>query len=73
MLKIRGLGEKYSHNGKEELMEIAVDTIIGNNRIMVMPVGELLAKARLFAGVGIMENGDISMLLDIESLPGRPG
>ena len=73
VLKIRGLGEKYSHNGKEELMEMAVDTIIGNNRIMVMPVGELLAKARLFAGVGIMENGDISMLLDIESLPGRPG
>jgi len=37
--------------------------------MMVMPVGELLAKANIFSGVGILENGDISILLDIENLP----
>ena len=47
---------------------LAVDSIIGNKPLMVMPVGELLAKAKLFAAVGIMENGDISILLDIENL-----
>ena len=47
---------------------LAVDSIIGNKPLVVMPVGELLAKAKLFAGVGIMENGDISILLDIENL-----
>jgi hypothetical protein len=31
-------------------------------------VGELLAKAGLFAGVGITESGDISVLLDVENL-----
>jgi len=40
---------------------------------MVMPVGELVAKVRLFAGIGILENGDISILLDIENLPKGPG
>jgi len=45
-------------------IKFAVDTIIGNKAVMVMPVGELLAKTRAFGGVGIMENGDITMLLD---------
>jgi len=48
---------------------LAVGSIIGNKPLMVMPVGELLAKARIFAGVGIMENGDISILIDLENLP----
>ncbi len=48
---------------------LAAGSIIGNTPLMVMPVGELLAKARIFAGVGIMENGDISILIDMENLP----
>jgi chemotaxis protein histidine kinase CheA len=50
-------------------IRLLVDGILGNNPLMVMPVGELLAKARLFSGVGIIENGDISMLLDLEHFP----
>jgi two-component system chemotaxis sensor kinase CheA len=69
ILKIRSPEEKYYPNEKGELMQLMVDSIVGNKRIMVMPVGELLAKSRLFAGVGIMENCDISLLLDIEQLP----
>jgi two-component system chemotaxis sensor kinase CheA len=45
-----------------------VDAIVGNMPLMVMPSGELLSRARSFAGVGIMENGDISILLDMEKL-----
>ncbi|MCF8142574.1 MAG: Hpt domain-containing protein [Deltaproteobacteria bacterium] len=43
-----------------------VDAVIGNVPLMIMPSGELLAKAGSFAGIGIMENGDISILLDME-------
>lgn len=70
ILKIRSPEKKYYHNDeKGVVMQLMVDSIVGNKRIMVMPVGELLAKARLFAGVGIMENCDISLLLDIEEFP----
>lgn len=47
---------------------IAADAILGNMPLMAIPLGELLAKTGLFAGVGIMENGDISLILDIEKL-----
>jgi len=73
ILTLRHPGEKYTENGAGAEMEVAVDSIIGNKPIMVMPVGELLAKVRLFSGVGILENGDISILLDIENLPKGPG
>jgi len=68
-LKLRHLVEKNGHNRKDGDIKLVVDRIIGNRPLMVMPVGELLAKVRLFAGVGIMENGDISILLDVENLP----
>ncbi len=69
ILTIRHPGEKHikSDNGGE--LKILVGDIIGNRQMMVMPVGELLGKSKLFSGVGIMENGEISILLDIESLP----
>ena len=73
ILKLRHPGEKYPENGAEVQMEVAMDSIIGNKPIMVMPVGDLLAKVRLFSGIGILENGDISILLDIENLPQGPG
>ena len=36
---------------------------------MILPVGELLSRIKLFSGIGIMENGDISILLDVDNLP----
>jgi two-component system, chemotaxis family, sensor kinase CheA len=47
---------------------IAADAIIGNMPLMAIPLGEFLAKTGLFAGVGIMENGDISLILDLEKI-----
>ena len=47
---------------------IAAEEIIGNMPLMAIPLGEFLAKTRLFAGVGIMENGDISLILDLEKI-----
>jgi two-component system chemotaxis sensor kinase CheA len=73
VLRLRYPSENYTKKGQEREMEVAVDSVIGNAQIMVQPVGELMAKARLFAGVGILENGDISILLDIENLPEGPG
>ena len=60
---------KYAENKNsiapgQKQIRFAVDTIIGNKAVMVMPVGELLSKTRAFGGVGVMENGDITMLLD---------
>ena len=52
----------------EDLPTIGVDSIIGNRPLMVLPVGELLASAGVFAGVGIMENGDVTMVLDVEKV-----
>lgn len=52
----------------EGLPAIGVDSIIGNRPLMVLPVGELLASAGVFAGVGIMENGDVTMVLDVEKV-----
>jgi len=45
-----------------------VDAVVGNMPLMVMPPGELLAKTGTFAGVGIMEDGDIAILLDMERI-----
>ncbi|MBW1783053.1 MAG: Hpt domain-containing protein [Deltaproteobacteria bacterium] len=52
----------------ERPVRFDVDSIIGNMPLMVMPLGELLARTGSFAGVGIMEHGDISVLLDVERL-----
>lgn len=55
---------------------LAVDRIIGNRPIMIVHVSELIAKTHIYSGIGIMENGDISPLLDIpalfEALPKSP-
>jgi two-component system chemotaxis sensor kinase CheA len=69
ILKLKHLAQTDSNNIRGEFRELAVDRIIGNGPLMVMPVGELLAKVGLLAGVGITENGDISLLLDLENLP----
>ena len=55
-------------NDIEDLPAIGVDSIIGNRPLMMLPVGELLASAGVFAGVGIMENGDVTMVLDLEKV-----
>ncbi|MBI5590026.1 MAG: Hpt domain-containing protein [Deltaproteobacteria bacterium] len=47
---------------------LAVDSIIGNRPIMIVHVSELIAKTRIYSGIGIMENGGISPLLDIPAL-----
>lgn len=63
---------ELKHPGSLEVpsqaLQFAVDAIVGNRPLMVMPVGELLAKTDFFAGVGIMENGGISVLLDTKKM-----
>ena len=71
VLKVRNLGTECNDRMSKE-MDVLVGEIIGNKPMMVMPVGELLAKVDIFSGIGIMENGDISLLLDTENFPERP-
>lgn len=68
IIRLKSPEDDAAPNSDSFGMRFAVDSIIGNTPLMAMPVGELLAKAKIFAGIGIMENGEISMLLDIEKL-----
>jgi len=68
ILKLRQLPGINGATARETPVRFAVDTIIGNMPLMVMPLGQLLARAGSFAGVGVMGNGDISVLLDMENL-----
>ncbi|MFH1241092.1 MAG: ATP-binding protein [Pseudomonadota bacterium] len=49
-------------------IELAVGRVIGNRPLMVLPLGDLLARAGIFSGVGVMESGELSILLDPENL-----
>lgn len=68
ILKLRRPSSTNNAPAGEIPDRFSVDGIIGNMPLMVMPSGELLARTRSFAGVGIMENGDLSILLDMEKL-----
>lgn len=50
---------------------LIVDRVVGNRPLMVLPVGELLSELGIYSGIGILENGDISLLLDLERLEKR--
>jgi two-component system, chemotaxis family, sensor kinase CheA len=68
ILKLRRPTVIDGETARETPERFAVDAVIGNMPLMVMPLGELLARTGSFAGVGIMENGDLSVLLDMEKL-----
>lgn len=68
ILKLRQPSEIDHSPPTETPSRFAVDAVIGNMPLMVMPTGELLARTGSFVGVGIMENGDLSILLDMEKL-----
>ena len=68
ILKVRRPPGPNNPDAVYTLDRFAVDGVVGNMPLMVMPSGELLARAESFAGVGIMENGDLSILLDMERL-----
>ncbi len=68
ILKVRQAPDINGETARETPVRFAVDTIIGNMPLMVMPLGELLSRAGAFAGVGIMENGGISIFLDMDKI-----
>jgi two-component system, chemotaxis family, sensor kinase CheA len=72
-LTIRHAGSTVPESIENRRMRFHVDRIIGNKPIMVMPVGELLSTAGIFSGVGIMETGEISILLDVGGFPEGAG
>ena len=68
ILKLKPFGEPETGARREGDVRLAVDTILGNMPVMVLPVGELLSGYGLFSGVGVLENGDLATLLDTEYL-----
>lgn len=69
ILNLKYANDQSTNDEKESCMRLLVDNVIGNRPLMVLPVGELLSRIKLFSGIGIMENGDISLLLDPDNLP----
>ncbi|MCF8119726.1 MAG: Hpt domain-containing protein [Deltaproteobacteria bacterium] len=62
------LGYGGAAEGFDRAFHLAVEGIVGNRPLMVMPVDEILAKVPYIAGVGVMENGAVSILLETEEL-----
>ena len=68
IIRLRQSATPQMPSSEDGGLGIAADAILGNMPLMAIPLGELLAKTGLFAGVGIMENGDISLILDLEKI-----
>ncbi|MGB5987245.1 MAG: ATP-binding protein, partial [Desulfobacterales bacterium] len=45
---------------------IAVDQVIGSRSLMVLPPGKLLARAGIYSGVGILEDGTLAPIIDTD-------
>lgn len=69
VLSLRYAKDQTGFEDEKSGMKLIVDNVIGNRPLMVLPVGELLSRIKFFSGIGIMENGDISILLDVDNLP----
>ncbi|RPH49820.1 MAG: hypothetical protein EHM85_12565 [Desulfobacteraceae bacterium] len=69
VLSLRYTADNSAFTDGKSGLKLIVDNVIGNRPLMVLPVGELLSRIKLFSGIGIMENGDISILLDVDNLP----
>jgi chemotaxis protein histidine kinase CheA len=68
IIRLRQSASSRTPSSEDGGLGVSADAIIGNMPLMAIPLGELLAKTGLFAGVGIMENGDISLILDLEKI-----
>jgi len=68
IIRLRHSATSLMPSPEEGGLGIEADAILGNMPLMAIPLGELLAKTGLFAGVGIMENGDIALILDPEKI-----
>jgi len=69
VLSLRYAADKAGFTDEKSCMKLIVDNVIGNRPLMILPMGELLSRIKLFSGIGIMENGDISILIDVDNLP----
>lgn len=47
---------------------LMVDTIVGNKPVMILRPGRLIRNARIFSGIGVLESGVLTSMLDVEML-----
>lgn len=52
----------------EKLAVLLVDSLIGQQEIVIKPLGKYLSFIKHFSGATILGNGDVSLILDVNSL-----
>jgi len=51
-----------------ELTGFIVDSLIGQQQIIVKPLGEFLANVRLISGATILSDGKVALIIDVNSV-----
>ncbi len=52
----------------DKLAALLVNSLIGQQEIVIKPLGKYLSSIRYFTGATILGNGDVSLILDVNSL-----
>jgi len=47
---------------------LMVDTLVGQQEIVIKPLGKLLGNIPVIAGATILGNGQVSLIIDVASL-----
>ncbi len=47
---------------------LMVDSIVGNKPVMILRPGQLIRNARIFSGIGVLESGVLTSMLDVDML-----
>ncbi len=67
-VKIREAGSGDGTPGESRVLVLEADSIVGNESVVVVPAGEFLSRAGFYSGVGVMEDGSLSVILDVDAL-----
>lgn len=66
ILKLRA--SKAASPGRRRIQGLMVDTIVGNQPVMILRPGQLVRNARIFSGIGVLESGVLASMLDVDML-----
>jgi len=54
--------------GRRRIQGLMVDTIVGNKPVMILRPGQLIRNAKIFSGIGVLESGVLTSMLDVDML-----
>ena len=55
-------------NRGEKLLALAVDNLIGQQEVVIKNLGQYLKEVKNIAGATILGNGEVALILDVNSL-----